>query len=119
MCGCVLELNTGKFVLNQPDMCNYFLFDTENTSKMLIPTKYAGKAISENAQFVTTRKLVNGLKTPTTNGQRNSVCGLRQAFLIVGTAARASLKIAKTIATLGFSVTYHKTKAKADKAPQA
>ena len=81
--------------------------------------RYAGNAISENAQVWVTRKLVMGLKTPTKNGQLNSLSGFRQAFLKVGTAASESLKIAKTMATLGFSVMYHNTIVRIDKAPQA
>lgn len=95
-----------------------FLFETETTSKMLMRMRYAGNAISENVHVWVTKKLVIGLKTPTKNGQLNSLSGFRQALLIVGAAASASLKIAKTMATLGFSVMYHNTNARLDKAPQ-
>lgn len=86
---------------------------------MLMRMRYAGKAISENVHVWVTKKLVIGLKIPTKNGQLNSLSGFRQAFLKVGAEASASLKIAKTMATLGFSVMYHNTNARLDKAPQA
>ena len=86
---------------------------------MLMNMRYAGKAISENTHVLVTKKLVIGLKTPTKNGQLNSLSGFRQAFFKVGTAANASLKIAKTIAILGFTVMYQNTNARLDKAPQA
>ena len=100
-------------------MSLFYAWRTENTSRMLMKMRYAGKAISENVHSGATRKLVIGLKTPTKNGHLDSLSGFCQAFLSVGVAARASLKIAKTMATLGFSVMYHSTSARADKAPQA
>ena len=101
------------------DLVGHIFFKTETTSNMLMRMRYAGNAISENVHLWVTRKLVIGLKTPTKNGQLNSLSGFRQAFLKVGDAARASLIIAKTMATLGFSVIYHNTNARLDKAPQA
>ena len=86
---------------------------------MLMKMRYAGKAISEKIHVWVTRKLVIGLKTPTKKGQLNSLSGFHYAFLKVGVVDRASLSIAKIMAMLGFSVMYHKTNARLDKAPQA
>lgn len=77
-----------------------------------------GKASSENVHIAATIKLVNGLKIPTINGQADSVSGLCHALVRVGTAAVASLMIAKMIARFGSLVRYHKTRAKIDKTPQ-
>lgn len=77
-----------------------------------------GKAKSEKPNEVAARKLVIGLKTPIIKGQIDSVRGLCHDLINVGTAARASLKIAKTIATLGLLVRYHRIRAKPESTPQ-
>lgn len=76
------------------------------------------KPIWENDQVVATRKLVIGLKRPIMNGQGDSVSGLRHALVRVGTAARASLAIARAIAKLGLLVMYQSTSASPDSTPQ-
>ena len=77
-----------------------------------------GKANSANSQVVATRKLVIGLNIPIIKGQADSVSGLRHPLVRVGTAANASLTIAKVIARFGLLVRYQRTIAKPDRAPQ-
>ncbi len=77
-----------------------------------------GNANSENVQVAAARKLVDGLKVPTIKGQADSVSGLRHALVNVGTAASASLAIAKMIAKFGLLVISHKTTARPDSIPQ-
>ena len=69
-----------------------------------IAIRYVGNATSENAQVAAARKLVNGLKVPIMNGHADSVSGLCHALVNVGTAASASLAIAKMIAKFGLLV---------------
>lgn len=76
-----------------------------------------GKAKSEKPNVVAARKLVIGLKMPIINGQADSVRGLCHALMSVGTAARASPKMAKTIATLGLLVRNHRIRAKPESNP--
>ena len=77
-----------------------------------------GKANSANPQVVATRKLVIGLKMPTIKGQTDSVSGLRHALVRVGTAASASLTMAKMIARFGLLVRYQRIMASPDNVPQ-
>ena len=86
--------------------------------KAFIAIRYVGNANSENAQVVAARKLVNGLKVPTMNGQADSVSGLCLALVNVGTAANASAAMAKTIAKFGLLVMSHKKTARPDSIPQ-
>ena len=77
-----------------------------------------GKANSEKVKVEAARKLVKGLKVPMMNGQADSVSGLCHALVNVGTAANASLMIAKIIAKFGLLVMIHKNIAKPDNIPQ-
>ena len=77
-----------------------------------------GKANSANPQVVATRKLVIGVKAPIIKGQADSVSGLRHPLVRVGTAAKASLAIAKMIAMFGLLVRYQRTMASPDSVPQ-
>ena len=76
-----------------------------------------GKANSEKPQVVATKKLVNGLNTPTMKGQADSVSGLCHTLVKVGIAASASLTIAKVIAKLGLLVTNQRATARPDSTP--
>ena len=62
-------------------------------------------------------KAVAALKTPDRNGAMFSLSGWRSAFMIVGTAAKPSLAIAKAIAILGFEVNAQNIKASAESVP--
>ena len=77
-----------------------------------------GKANSANPQVVATRKLVIGLNMPIMKGQTDSVSGLCHPLVRVGTAANASLTIAKVIARFGLLVKYQRTIASPDSVPQ-
>ena len=86
---------------------------------MLIISKYAGKAYCENVHAVIARKLVKLPNTPSKYAHPDSVSGYCHPFMSVGIEARASLKIAKTMAISGLLVTAQKTKANIDSKPQA
>jgi len=77
-----------------------------------------GNATSENDHTVAARKLVIGAKVPIMYGQADSVFGLRHPLSSVGTAAKASLIMAKMIATSGLLVKYQRTIAKPESKPQ-
>ena len=89
------------------------------TRRMLITTKYAGKAYCENVHAVIARKPVKPPKAPARYGHGDSVSGYCHPFMSVGTEARASLKIANTMAISGPLVAAQKTMANADSVPQA
>lgn len=91
---------------------------TKTTSKFTA-SKYIGKAYCEKVHVETTARLVNAPKTPMVYGHGDSVLGFVHAFLTVGTPAKASLPMAKTMAVKGSLVTHQRTSAKADSAPQA
>jgi len=71
-----------------------------------------------NPQVVATRKLVIGLKMPIIKGQADSVSGLCHPLERVGTAANASLTIAKIIARFGLLVRNQRIMAIPDSVPQ-
>jgi len=87
--------------------------------RMLTITKYAGKAYCENVHAVIARKLVKLPNAPTKYTHADSVSGYCQPFMNVGTEARASLKIANTMAISGSLVIAQKTRANIDSKPQA
>ena len=81
-------------------------------------SRYAGNAYSEKAHKVIAKKLDDAPKMPVMKGQTTSVSGYRHAFVNVGIVANASLAMAKTIATFGSLVTYQRTNANPESAPQ-
>lgn len=64
--------------------------------------RYAEKAYSVNDQVFIIEKVVAALISPAKNGVHVSVSGFFQHLTTVGTPAKASLAMAKTIATVGF-----------------